>query len=468
MRTRLVGILGFALAALGTMAAIAMLLTPVPARAIDYHDIENALDASGALPIQFSAINGFLDNCYSDPNLVGCIENSGIDVTPDMLRMINIYVDIRAQDWGDLLTDAGTEAFCVVMQLITDVPICDSIQYLEAVGNEAGKIINGLLGETNAVNANAGVGNGGAPTTAYVCPDGTPTSWPDGRDCPPTRICPVGQAMQNGTCGICPATGGTDLSQSADKRSWTKTYWTQSGAAAPDGSHCIQNGTGNVNVWNCAIGQFSPQYGQCAPACAIGSVADPSTGACHVCSDNTQAVYTNPAFPMTNSVGMCQGCPHGMLGKLNGAVCACPSGYGQANANAECEMCSANSYANFGTCSPCGDTMASQPGSNSCKELSCPAGSHVALHACLPNASLLPPQPSGTRAGPAFIPKGCVAGTHKEGANCVQDSLTPESTAPAKNPCPILSRWTGTVCVGPRGRSFCPEGLTMRDRVCVR
>lgn len=44
-------------------------------------------------------------------------------------------------------------------------------------------------------------------------------------------------------------------------------------------------------------------------------------------------------------------------------------------------------------------------------------------------------------------------------------------TASAQNlrssECGPMSRWTGQVCIGPRGKAYCPSGMTMKGQTCV-
>jgi hypothetical protein len=183
---------------------------------------------------------------------------------------------------------------------------------------------------SNAPDPRAGVGNGGAPTTAYVCAAGgwfkddglcascqfdygkySDPSHPGQFWCQP---CPQGQALQNGACGVCPSLG----SQSANVPNSTRTQ-------------CVSSGSGQVTnpcqanqKWNGAQGSGAlccqpwenlklGSTGQCVRICPAFHVWQ--GGACITCPANTQP----------NSANQCTACPQGATAQPgSGCVAAFP------------------------------------------------------------------------------------------------------------------------------------------------
>jgi hypothetical protein len=522
-----------AAAVAGTVFALAMFL-PGVARADYVSDAEQAIDASGVLPFSVSDWDSILRSCSSSDDIIACAKAAAImeGLDPDNAdQAAEIYGDIIHKDYTGLISDAGVAVACAASEAFFGFNACNVVIAVgQKLGNAAEPVANavvcsgitgircndgsigwGQLTETvQEPNCPVGVwqkgqSDGGthfypmcycpAPTNLYssagelsqTCAPGTSTPGIP-QDCTPTlpypgdficRQCPQGQAAQGGACAVCPKTGGMDEVQSADKRSWTRTYWTQSGEAATDGSHCIQSGTGKVDVWNCPAGQIAPAYGTCAPVCAIGSIYNTTSNSCQVCNSGTYATYSNG---LSNSLGACMACPHGMVSAAKGAACTCPSGWAQDDSNSACKICPANTYQNFAVCSVCPDNESSEPGQTYCRPLNCPPDTHALGHRCVEKMNL----PSGTDTGgggPAVVPAICGPGTHREGGQCVPFSPIPSSNdhpcpsgeewtgdscaAKIASPCPPLSKWTGAFCIGPRGKHFCPGGLALKDDACV-
>jgi hypothetical protein len=509
----------------------AVFAVPMAADAFSIVDVEDAIDATHVFdPYTFQTARDLMNACSDVNNIIGCVEANSENLPPQMQTMIDIFVDIQGHNYDQLIEDGGQTVFCAAMKVITGIPVCDLIADAEALPKDVaaivGPAVNSFVCDLNIGGINCAGGSPGWGTLPYgfdcgyypgqyipplkqanqqlqaqvdaslvIPPDNPQPSYCQSQFCissseicgaPNTygqcycSHCPQGQAMQNGTCSSCAPQSGTDLSQSADKRSWTRVMWTNDYAPSFDGSHCLETGgSSNQQVWNCPSGQISPEYGKCAPACPIGQVFDQGSQTCMSCPNGYSAYQQDG-----NSIGKCVACPLGMESKDGGAVCACPNGYGQDNAASACKMCPANSYANFGVCTACADRWSSAPGSTFCKELACPPGSHALNHICMPDDIHF--APSGVSGGPAIINRSCVAGTHMENGQCVQNGFMapspntpPQVAPPAKSEpftvppsgaleCPPLSHWDGRTCIGPRGKAFCPEDSAMRDGVCER
>ncbi len=473
---------------------------PVTAWAVDITDIEAAIDDTGVFaPYSLVAVNTLVTSCSDASDLEACIDASAEYLPPEEQTMINIILDLENKDYTQLLQDGGETVFCAAMKIITDVDVCGILKDLEAlpadVAAVAGSAANAFVCDLNiggiicADDGSKGMGHEYDNICEYAPGQWIPKADTDSGDpnscaeqiCSPGEqicgatgskdgqcycsTCPAGQALQGGVCGACATKSGSELAQSSDKRSWTRTNWSESFAASFDGSHCLETGgTSNQQVWNCPPGQIAPEYGKCERACPIGQVF--AQGACTSCP-NGYASYEKDG----SSIGACLVCAHGMQSVDGGAACACPTGYGQENAASECNICPANSYANFAICSLCDDQSFSAPGSTYCKKLACPPGSHAMNHICAPDNMHLVPG-GVNRSGPAVINKSCVAGTHADHGRCVPDgfSKTPGEAKPIaeQGPCPPLSRWTGKVCIGPRGKHFCPDGLTLNGGTCIQ
>jgi hypothetical protein len=491
MRLRLFDKAGLVLAALSLTLG---LLSPVPAHADFLHDAEQAVDDTHFFDFNMTDWQSELDACSGD-NIDSCIDTvankEGQSLPPDFEKMIDVYIDIREQAWGQLLTDGSEAVVCAALQVFAGgIDLCgaygDFEKFVAATGGAIGKAltpaVNAFICENHigGISCNQGV----VPTyTAGVCSYG-PGSWlpqsltaqcnygyqcsPGYQICNPgspcyCSNCPAGQALQNGACAVCQSGGGGAV--------------TTTSSAAWDGSHCIAQNTG----FSCASGQYSTGT-SCKPSCAPGDISDPSVvGGCRVCGPNSQALYSIP----NSSVGQCV-CKTG-FNKDSHGTCGCGAGYLTLPPPGTCKMCPANTYQNFATCTPCADNQSSEPASTSCKFLSCRSGTHPANHQCVPNSVTL--QPASGGGGPAII-KGrgdtsgtigtaappttsqenivrCGSGSHAEGSGCVPGRLAPVPTD-AGSQCPTLSRWTGEVCIGPRGKSFCPQGMTMQGQACVR
>jgi hypothetical protein len=436
--------------------------------------------------------------------------------------MIDIYVDLESKNYDQLLEDGGETVFCAAMKIIFEVDVCGLLSDLEAlpadVSAALGSAANDFVCGFNIGGIQCGGGSiaWGTLPIGYVCaytpgqyippidqasaqlqaqvnaalvipPDQPQPSYCQSQICQPgTEICgapgsngqcycsncPLGQALQNGVCNICAPKTGSDLTQSSDQRSWTQTSWSDTYAPSFDGSHCLETG-GSSNVKNyppCPLEQISPEPGKCVMACPFGQITDQNTGMCVSCPNGSIASYLHEG---TSSIGTCSVCPYGMQSKDHGSICACPTGQVQASPTSMCGMCPANTYQDFAICSPCPSDEMSEPGSTSCKKIECPNGATPFDHACPLKVQIAPTLPGGI-GGPAVIDRSCVAGTHMEHGHCAPDGFLSSQPPPlqspgaAQNPCPPLSRWTGGVCIGPRGKHFCPEGLTMRDDICVR
>ena len=289
----------------GAFLAVALAVSVYPphvARADVLVTIEDAIDATGALPFSFKEWRPILNTCSND-DVVKCAEvvsassSAQAAGVPSWLpQMIHLFIDVRDQNWGELVIDGGKIVACAAMQVLAGgLDVCGALELLAAgfnvlvgVADSAVKAIAAEFGLNDNPDPRAGVGNGGAPTSAYVVacgpgwtPNATCTECQDGGSlisdshhpgAVGCRYCPFGQALINGQCGTCSISGG---------------------ASAPDllGTTCVPQ---------CSPGSTAQQTAgawSCVYACSGNTYFSLSSGSCHVCPDDEHADGKNSCAP---------------------------------------------------------------------------------------------------------------------------------------------------------------------------
>lgn len=198
--------------------------------------------------------------------------------------------------------------------------------------NLASGAVDGLGGALglggSAHDPRAGVGNGGAPTSFYVCgqvgvwfadtapgggcacPGSTRPEWGMGQLKGKKRCvgdCPQGQISSGGAC--MPCTGGGGSQSGAGGSSW---------ATAPNDTQtqCVKSGGG----FSCGDGKIA-SGGSCVWACPQGEVWDKPSRSCFTCPQGQVPKY----LPGLGSMGSCKPCGPDQQA-VNGQCQACPAG----------------------------------------------------------------------------------------------------------------------------------------------
>ncbi len=229
--------------------------------------------------------------------------------------------------------------------ILNDMKSCassfDPSGVIESGLNKAGTALgfSTLWGlSSNAPDPRAGVGNGGAPTTAYICGAGGwfyengqcsdcsgpgekyyDQSHPGQFWCQP---CAKGQALQSGTCAACPSLGPQSFN-----------------SPNPTRTQCIGGGTGQVS-------------NPCQPSQKWNG----GSGGSNVCCNADQKIITVQGHDQC--LAICQDYQDYKGGQC---IAKCPSN--RVWQNGACQVCPANKQPNgYNGCNPCPAGSTSTPG----------------------------------------------------------------------------------------------------------
>ena len=294
----------------------------------------------------------------------------------------------------------------------------------------------------------------------YGCSSGPtcPTGWVvSGQLVGPACVQHCSASMPKDYQSVCGCAAGENLQLTYDAHGAIASQVCKS--TCPDGTKW--NSASGTCASICPQGShFDSSTLMCAPDCPPGQ----SIGVSGVCS----SVCTAPQV-WSNTVDACvqpttnYGCnPPAMM--VKGVCLTCPVGQTYSSTLSHCTP-TGNSTGNSdgdGYLPPTQTTLGgAQP---------CPPGRYWdGLH-CM---SKSPPPSSNVNEGSGNpmvnTPIGssihsCEPGMYWNGLRCMKSAQQPPQAA---SPCPTLSTWTGLVCVGPRGKEFCPQGMSLQGRQCV-
>ncbi len=157
--------------AIAVAAAILSLLSPAGIanadRVTDVADIVdqiNGVSGGHTLPFtgaQLRQIDGTIIHCeetQGSTDLVACIDDTAkgplgdqLDIDPNIVKMLDIYLDIANHDYWGLLEDAGEEVACAAAEILTDgVPVCEGLKALE---NAAQAVVDSAKAAVAAIEA---------------------------------------------------------------------------------------------------------------------------------------------------------------------------------------------------------------------------------------------------------------------------------------------------------------------------
>jgi len=283
----------------------------LPARADILTDIEDAIDATGVLsPLSFGQLNAVLSQCDSDSsapadeqiaNCAGALADSG--GSPDGIdKFVEIYIDIRTDNWGQLFIDGGEEIACLAAKMVTGIDICAVLQDFADLASAVAGVVGGVIQDVGAVEGDllgfdnqqspiASVGNAGAPTSSYASGGGP--------------ACPLNVTLTNTNVSTTIFQGGSSTSSQVNSNPLAA-------ACSCPGNSQIQGQTQTQQTTNAINGINN------------GNTTSIVTQRSFSCGCPFGQAWTNGSCSTVSGGGV--GCPYGQVPAPDGQSCvsACP------------------------------------------------------------------------------------------------------------------------------------------------